>query len=134
MWVFFFLKNLNFVSYTTSELYPDKFTLSYKKFINYLNSICPHLKEFSLLEDSLTSFKPIKLVIKTGVWEELPITSNITNDELFKYHYKNIVVSTKDSDKSEEVNPYANFKLDKVFKNDMDTYFLNIKSKLDNRK
>jgi hypothetical protein len=112
MWIFFFLKSFTSVSYTTSELYPEKFTLSYKRFIPYLNSISPKINNFSLLEDTLTSFKPIKLILETGEWEEIDVISNTSSDDLFKYHYNRIVVSSRDS-KETSGNPYNNFKLDK---------------------
>ena len=128
MWIFFFLKSFTSVSYTTSELYPEKFTLSYKKFIPYLNSICPNLQNFSLLEDSLTSFKPIKLILETGEWQEVDVISNFTPDELFKYHYDKIVISSnQNSDKEQQSNnPYGNFKLNRKaqskIKNYMDSF------------
>ena len=132
MWLFFFLKNFNTVSYTTSELYPEKFSLSRKKFVNYLNTVCPNLKNFSQLEDTLTSFKPVKLTIESGEWEELGVNSNITPDELFKFHYDKIVVSNKEQ---EEVRtPYSNFKLNKTFNTQMKDYFDNMSDKLGIRK
>ena len=132
MWLFFFLKNFNTVSYTTSELYPEKFSLSRKKFVNYLNTICPNLKNFSQLEDALTSFKPIKLIIESGEWEELDIHSDITPDELFKFHYDKIVVSNK---KEEEIKtPYSNFKLNRKFNSQMKDYFEGLSDKLGIRK
>lgn len=128
MWLFFFLKNFNSVSYTTSELYPEKFTLSRRKFVNYLNTICPNLQKFSELEDALTSFKPIKLIIESGVWEEMDIHSDITPDELFKFHYDKIVVSNK---KEEETKtPYSNFKLNREFNSKMKDYFGGLSDKL----
>lgn len=128
MWIFFFLKNFNSVSYTTSELYPEKFSLSRKKFVNYLNTICPNLQKFSELEDALTSFKPIKLIIESGVWEEMDIHSDITPDDLFKFHYDKIVVSNK---KEEEIKtPYANFKLNRDFNTKMKGYFGGLSDKL----
>jgi hypothetical protein len=132
MWLFFFLKNFNTVSYTTSELYPEKFSLSRKKFVNYLNTICPNLKNFSQLEDALTSFKPIKLIIESGEWEELDVNSNITSDELFKFHYDKIVVSNR---KEEEIKtPYSNFKLNRKFNSEMKDYFGGLSDKLGIRK
>lgn len=128
MWIFFFLKNFNSVSYTTSELYPEKFTLSQKKFVNYLNTVCPNLKNFSQLEDTLTSFKPIKLTIDSGEWEEVDVHSNISPDDLFKFHYDRIVVSNKDN--QENKTPYSNFKLDRNFNSQMKNYFSNVSDKL----
>lgn len=125
MWIFFFLKSFTSVSYTTSELYPEKFTLSYKRFIPYLNSISPNIKNFTLLEDTLTSFKPVKLMIETGEWEEVNVTSSISSDDLFKYHYSNIVISSRDS-KENNNDPYNQFKLNKdhsgKMKNIMETF------------
>ena len=128
MWLFFFLKNFNSVSYTTSELYPEKFTLSRRKFVNYLNTICPNLQKFSELEDALTSFKPIKLIIESGVWEEMDIHSDITPDELFKFHYDKISVT---KNKEEEIKtPYSNFKLNREFNSKMKDYFGGLSDKL----
>jgi hypothetical protein len=129
MWIFFFLKNFNMVSYTTSELYPEKFTLSYKKFVNYLNTVSPNLKNFSNLEDSLTSFKPIKLMIESGEWEEVDVQSSITSDELFRFHYDKIVVSSKE-DSKEDKNPYSGFKMNRNLNNQMNDYFQSFADKL----
>lgn len=129
MWIFFFLKSFTSVSYTTSELYPEKFTLSYKRFIPYLNSICPKIKNFSLLEDTLTSFKPVKLIIDTGEWEEVNVVSSVTADELFKYHYNNIVVSSRDA-KENNNDPYNQFKLNKDHSDKMKNLMSNFSDKL----
>ena len=117
------------VSYTTSELYPEKFTLSYKKFVNYLNTVSPNLKNFSNLEDSLTSFKPIKLMIESGEWEEVDVQSSITSDELFRFHYDKIVVSSKE-DSKEDKNPYSGFKMNRNLNNQMNDYFQSFADKL----
>lgn len=120
------------VSYTTSELYPEKFSLSRKRFVEYLNTVCPNLKNFSQLEDALTSFKPIKLTIESGEWEELDVNSTTTPDELFKFHYDKIVVSNKEQE--EVITPYSNFKLDKKFNDQMKNYFDTMSDRLGLRK
>lgn len=129
MWIFFFLKSFTSVSYTTSELYPEKFTLSYKRFIPYLNSICPSIKNFTLLEDTLTSFKPVKLILETGEWEEINVTSSVTSDDLLKYHYNNIVVSSRDT-KENNNDPYNQFKLNKDHSDKMKNLMSNFSDKL----
>ena len=72
-WLQCYMKQINYIKYTTYELYPEYYTLNIDKFMEYINFLLKGMMPINYqdFQKDLQSFLPLILDIESRQWERL---------------------------------------------------------------
>lgn len=79
-WLQCYMYNLTHIKYSSYELYPEYYSLSFDKFLAYLDSLCNLPIETKKFISDLQSFIPLIVNLETRQWERLDVSSDKVNE------------------------------------------------------
>jgi hypothetical protein len=109
-WMQCYMYNLNYIKYTSYELYPEYYTLHIDKFITYLDTLCNLPLDMQNFMRDLQSFLPLIINLDTRQWERLDITSDKVEDySLWELNIKEKNIFNKKEEKPRVMQGYKYF-------------------------